>query len=44
MIEWINTEDRLPEEYCPVFIRVGKDIHVAYLCRAKQEEHSSAYV
>lgn len=44
MVEWINTEDRLPEENCPVLIRVGKDIHVAYLRRAKQEEHSSAYV
>ena len=43
MIEWINPEDRLPEENCPVLIRVGKDIHVAYLRRAKQEEHSSAY-
>lgn len=44
MIEWINPEDRLPEENCPVLIRVDKDIHVAYLRRAKQEEHSSAYV
>jgi len=43
MIEWINPEDRLPEENCPVLIRVSKDIHVAYLRRAKQEEHSSAY-
>lgn len=43
MIEWINPEDRLPEENCPVLIRVDKDIHVAYLRRAKQEEHSSAY-
>ena len=43
MIEWINPEDRLPEENCPVLIRVCKDIHVAYLRRAKPEEHSSAY-
>lgn len=43
MIEWINPEDRLPEENCPVLIRVDKDIHVAYLRRAKQEAHSSAY-
>lgn len=43
MIEWINPKDRLPEENCPVLIRVGKDIHVAYLRRAKQEVHSSAY-
>ena len=31
MIEWINPEDRLPEEYHPVLVKIGGDVHVAHI-------------
>lgn len=33
MVEWITPEERLPEEYHPVFVKIDGDVHVAHIVK-----------
>lgn len=33
MVEWITPEERLPEEYHPVLVKIDGDVHVAHIVK-----------